>query len=59
LAIKKAENFSLAHLAEVVERSLLKKKTYLEVVNEIVCHKANFSKNFQKYKPGINLGNSR
>ena len=56
-AIKKAENFSLAHLSEIVERSLLKNKSYSEVVNEIVKHKANFTKNFEKVKAGIGLAN--
>jgi len=55
-AIEKAENFSLAHLAEIVERSLLKEKTYTEVVDEIVNHKAKFSKNFEKRKKGMGLG---
>ncbi len=55
-AIEKAKNFSLAHLAEIVERSLLKDKTYTEVVDEIIAHKKNFSKNFEKRKAGIGLG---
>lgn len=55
-AINKAENFSLAHLAEIVERSLLKEMTYLQVVNEIINHKAKFTKNFEKRKAGIGLG---
>lgn len=54
-AIKKAKNFSLAHLAEIVERSMLKNKTYTEVVDDIINHKAKFSKNFEKVKKGVGL----
>jgi len=54
-AVEKAENFSLAHLAEIVERSMLKSKTYTEVVNEMINHKAKFSKNFEKRKRGLGL----
>lgn len=54
-AIEKADNFSVAHLSEVVERSLLKGKTYEEVVNEIQTHRKSFSRNFEKDKAGMGI----
>ncbi len=56
-SLRKAENFSVAHLGEIVERSLLKNKTYLEVVEELCKHKATFSRNFEKQKAGIGIAN--
>lgn len=55
-ALKRAENFSVAHLSEVVERSMLKGKTFAEVVDEISHHRSNFTKNFEKRKMGIGIG---
>jgi len=54
-ALKKAENFSVAHLSEIVERSLLKNKSYDEVIDEICKHKKTFSRNFEKAKPGMGI----
>lgn len=54
-AIIKAENFSLAHLSEIVERSMLKNKSYTEVVKDMIEHKTKFSKNFEKRKKGMGL----
>ena len=54
-AIKKAENFSVAHLYEIIKRSMLKKLTYTEVVNQMLNHKKNFEKLFEKTKKGIGL----
>lgn len=54
-AIKKAENFSVAHLSEIVERSMLKDKSYGEVVDQIVKHRKSFSRNFEKAKPGMGI----
>lgn len=58
VAIKDAENFSVAHLSEIVERSLLKNKTYKTVINEICKHRKTFSRNFEKEKPGMGIMNS-
>lgn len=54
-ALKKAENFSVAHLSEIVERSLLKDKTYAQVIDDLINHKSKFSKNFEKQKKGMSL----
>jgi len=54
-ALKDAENFSVAHLSEVVERSLLKKKSYKQVINEIIKHRKSFSRNFEKEKVGMGI----
>lgn len=55
-ALKKAENFSVAHLGEIVVRSLLKNKTYDEVINEMIDYKATFSRQFEKKKRGMGMG---
>ena len=54
-AIKLAENFSVAHLSEIVERSLLKNKSYATVIDEICKHRKTFSKNFEKEQPGLGI----
>lgn len=54
-ALAKAENFSVAHLSEVVERSLLKSKSYEEVIKEIVDHRESFSRHFEKAKPSMGI----
>lgn len=54
-AIKVAENFSVAHLSEIVERSLLKNKTYAQVVDEICKHRKTFSRNFEKEKSKMGI----
>lgn len=59
-ALKKAEDFSPAHLAEVVKRSILKKKTFVEVIGDMVNHKAKASKRFEERKTkGAGLGLAR
>lgn len=57
LALKKAEDFSPAHLAEVVKRSILKKMTFKEVIEEMINHKGKASKRFEqrKAKGGVGL----
>lgn len=58
-ALEKAKDFSPAHLAEVVKRSILKQKTYGEVIDDLVNHKDKVSKRFQKNKAasiGLGLG---
>jgi len=49
-ALKKAEDFSPAHLSEVVKRSFLKNKTYREVIDDLINHKKKVSKRFEKNK---------
>lgn len=56
-ALKDASNFSVAHLSEIVIRSLLKDKTYKEVIKEMIDYKATFSRQFEKKKNGLGLGN--
>lgn len=55
-ALKKAENFSVAHLSEIVERSLLKSKSYREVIEEIVNHREAFSRHFEEAKAPMGIG---
>jgi SpoVK/Ycf46/Vps4 family AAA+-type ATPase len=56
-ALKKAEDFSPAHLAEVVKRSILKKKTFLEVITDMTQHRVKVSKRFEERKTkGVGLG---
>ena len=57
-ALGKADNFSVAHLSEIVERSLLKSKTYDEVIDEIVKHRKAFTRNFEKVSPGLGISGS-
>lgn len=49
-ALKLAVDFSPAHLAEVVKRSILKSQTYSEVIDKMVNHKQVVSKRFEKNK---------
>lgn len=42
------ENFSVAHLKEIVIRSRLHKKSIRDVVKEIIEHRKRFSSNFEK-----------
>jgi ATP-dependent 26S proteasome regulatory subunit len=55
-ALKKAKDFSPAHLAEVVKRSILKKKTFTEVITEMTEHKDKASRRFaERAKRGVGL----
>lgn len=55
-ALKKAVDFSPAHLAEVVKRSILKKKTFVEVIKEMTEHKQKASRRFaERAKRGLGL----
>lgn len=49
-ALKKADGFSPAHLSEVIKRSILKGKTYEEVIDDLVNHKARVEARFAKAK---------
>jgi ATP-dependent 26S proteasome regulatory subunit len=55
LALEKADGFSVAHLNEIVIRSLLKDKTYAEVVDEMNIYREKFRKQFEK-KPKRGIG---
>jgi ATP-dependent 26S proteasome regulatory subunit len=52
ITMKGAEDFSVAHLKEVVIRSRLHKKDMRVVVKELVEHRKRFAKNFEKDKNG-------
>lgn len=54
---KKCNTFSIAHIEEMIIRSLLHDKTLMEVINEIVNHKKRFAKEFDddKNNVGFNL----
>jgi len=54
-ALEKADGFSVAHLNEIVVRSLLKDKTYAEVVEEMNTYREKFRKQFEK-KPKRGIG---
>lgn len=59
-ALKNAVDFSPAHLAEVVKRSILKKKNFTEVIEEMTSHKAKVSKRFESRKTkGVGMGLGR
>lgn len=55
-ALKKAIDFSPAHLAEVIKRSLLKKQSYDKVITDLINHKALVSKRFAKNKASGLIG---
>jgi SpoVK/Ycf46/Vps4 family AAA+-type ATPase len=56
-ALKTADDFSPAHLAEVVKRVILKKKTFLEVIKDMTEHRVKVSKRFEeRKKKGVGLG---
>ena len=62
VALKKAVDFSPAHLSEVIKRSILKGQTYAKVIEDLVNHKAIVSKRFEKNKAsniGFGLGAKR
>lgn len=45
---KRCDNFSIAHVEEMLIRSLLHDKTLMEVIEEIVTHKDKFAKEFNE-----------
>jgi ATP-dependent 26S proteasome regulatory subunit len=53
ISSKDADNFSIAHLEEIIVRSMLHKKSIATVIKELVEHTRRFNKEFQKPK---NLG---
>jgi ATPase family associated with various cellular activities (AAA) len=50
------EEFSVAHLKEVVIRSRIHNRTIRTVVKELVEHRKNFQKNFEKDGKGLGFG---
>ena len=50
---KGAENFSIAHLEEIVVRSLLHDKTIPVVIKELVEHSAKYKRGFEKKRGGM------
>lgn len=56
LGISGTEDFSVAHLEEIAIRAELDDKTYEEVINELITHKALFKRDFAKTEKNINIG---
>jgi ATP-dependent 26S proteasome regulatory subunit len=56
LAGKGTENFSIAHIKEIVVRSRLHDKTIPVVIKELVDHSKKFKRNFEKERKGLGLG---
>ena len=56
LSIRGVEKFSIAHLEEVVIRSLLDDKSHGEVIKEIIAHKELFNRDFEKQEKRMGLG---
>jgi len=56
LSQKGAENFSIAHIEEVVIRGKLHDKTVPEVVKEMIEHSKKYQRGFEKEKAGLGLG---
>ena len=56
LGQKEAEEFSIAHLEEVIIRSELHDKTVQQVIKELVEHKKKFKRGFEKERQGLGLG---
>jgi SpoVK/Ycf46/Vps4 family AAA+-type ATPase len=55
---KGTEDFSVAHLEEIVVRSLLHDKTYMEVIQEMIDHTKLFKRNFEdKNEVGFGFNN--
>ena len=54
-ALEKADGFSVAHLNEIVIRSLLKDRPYKEVIKEMNVYREKFRKQFEK-KPKRGIG---
>ena len=54
-AMAAKEHFSIAHLQEVVVRSLLDDKSFLQVVEELIKHKKRFANAFQDLRPSMGL----
>lgn len=52
---KGAENFSIAHIKEVIIRSRLHDKSYQDVINELVAHSKRFKEGFEDPKT-VSLG---
>ena len=48
--MKDAQNFSIAHLKEIITRSMLHDKTYFEVAKDMIEHTTKFKNDFQKAK---------
>jgi len=55
LKLKGVENFSVAHMGEVVVRAELDDKTVPDVIKELIAHTERFKKNFED-KRGLGLG---
>lgn len=52
---KGTENFSVAHISEIVIRADLDDKTYAEVVQEMIDHSKKFKRNFEEERGSLGL----
>ena len=56
LGIKGTEEFSIAHLEEIAVRAELHEKTYAQVVDELIKHKALFARDFEDKNKTMGMG---
>lgn len=56
ITCKGTENFSIAHIEEVVVRSELHDKTFQQVVNELIEHNKMFNSGFEGKKQSLGFG---
>jgi hypothetical protein len=56
LGQKGAENFSIAHIEEIVIRGKLHDKSVPEVVKEMIDHSKKYQRGFEKEKGGLGFG---
>lgn len=53
IRIKEADGFSVAHLEEIVVRSLLHDKTFMQVIDELIAHSKLFNRGFEAERGGL------
>lgn len=56
ISSKEVKDFSIAHLKEIIIRSLLHDKTIPQVIKELIDHKKKFQNAFEKKKDGVGFG---
>jgi hypothetical protein len=54
--MKGTELFSIAHIEEIVVRSLLHDKSIPQVIKELVDHSARYKRGFEKKKGSMGMG---
>ncbi|MEM4726290.1 MAG: ATP-binding protein [Nitrososphaerales archaeon] len=55
LKLKEVDDFSIAHLEEVVVRAELHDKTYAQVIKELIDHRALFNRDFEEANRSIGI----